>query len=434
MRPICLHLTFIYLQVVLKSEILQDTRNTAYLCNIELLQVAREFLPYVLHFTPAKSYSHSRSLTMAAVKDVVGEIQYEWADRELHWLTSQIITPEFPQIIETLEMCSNLLLYNSPEHPDPSRRIERGPPIKLPLSSTKLEALKGIIVRDGAYVTQLQVQFREHTFNKLINRLHLREPILLDQILQAKKSIDAAIACIKDLSKFTECSHAVHSQLVSTFHTLLQHIQEAKNNLQLPTDPNLVFPVNVTSAQAFEPELPPTISLDLYISQAEVCIDVKSLHRVTEKPWSEIESTSGMSYIDKLRDEMKLPLSHSSLSPMAITPVAPLPAPLNMADIEDRLNELTTKDSIKDGVGSKSGAGTSSGLFSSVLSHLRHKHEPVEYITKCITFNKMVVMVKKKIEVSSPDPVLVSAFTKLDSIEYLIGSFLENLSCLLDSL
>ncbi|KAK7686842.1 hypothetical protein QCA50_009917 [Cerrena zonata] len=65
--------------------------------------------------------------------------------------------------------------------------------------------------------------------------------------------------------------------------------------LQLPTNPSLVFPVNVTPADAFDPELTPDIAIDLYISQAEVCIDLKNLHRVQDKPWCEIDANSDKS-------------------------------------------------------------------------------------------------------------------------------------------
>ncbi|KAK6202851.1 RAVE subunit 2/Rogdi [Scheffersomyces amazonensis] len=364
----------------------------------------------------------------AQFKQSIQELQVNNADKELHWLTTAIITPEFPQIIEALHICSNLLLYNSPQHPDPDNKIERGPAIKLPVSSNKSEFLKGIVVRDGAYITHLSVNLREPHFNKVINRLNLKKPMLLGQIITAKRSIDQAIESIESLTSITDdCSIVNHETLIQTFKNLLNYIQTAKVALQLPTDPNLVFPYNITPTSSFEPELIPTITVDAYISQAEVCLDLKSLHKVTEKPWGEIEPITGMSYIDKIRDEMKLP-SKSSTSSLDST------QPLNVQDIEKRLNELTGNsdsssiNSIQD--------TTSQNIFSSVMSHLslRPKHDPLDYITKCITYNKMVVMINKKLEVSSPDPILVSAFTKLDSIEYLVSSFLNNLNCLIESI
>lgn len=357
------------------------------------------------------------------MQNVVSEIQTDHADQELHWLISQVITPEFPQIIEALGICSNLILYNSPQHPDEQKRIERGPEIKLPVSSTKLEALKGIVVRDGAYITQMTVQLKESHFNKILNKMTLKKPVLLPQIIEAKKSINAAVGLIERASGevLDDCDHQ-HTRLIAMFHEMLREIQIAKNSLQLPTNPELVFPLNVTPGSSFSPTLTPNIAVDLYISQAEVCVDLKYLHLVQDHPWCEIDS-EGKSYVDKLRDDMRLPSSHAS---RASTPA--VTQPLNIADIEQKINQSTST--------TPDGLRTQSNFVNNMWNHilLKPKHDPIDYITKCITYNNMVVMVVKKIEVSSPDPVLVSALTKLDSIEYLVSSFLENLQKVVDSL
>ncbi|ODV68167.1 hypothetical protein HYPBUDRAFT_152781 [Hyphopichia burtonii NRRL Y-1933] len=376
---------------------------------------------------------------MQEVEKYVREIQQETSNDELHWLILSIISPEFPQIIEALEICSNLLLYNTPQHPDAAKHIERGPSIKLPVSSTKLEALKGIIVRDGAYVTQLTVLLKERHFNRVLHRLNLSKPILLSQIITAKRSIDNAIDIINTSKTILGVQHEehenLHVSLIEQFNQLLIEIQTAKNSLQLPTNPSLVFPVNVTPADAFDPELTPDIAIDLYISQAEVCIDLKNLHRVQDKPWCEIDANSGKSYVDKIRDEMKLPTTtaHSSISTSSNS--TPVPSqPLNIADIQHRLHQLSSSSSAPNDLAHPQ-PQTPSNLFNNMLNHLliRPKFDPVDYITKCITYNDLVVMINKKIEVSSPDPVLVSAFTKLDSIEYLISNFLENIHKIMDA-
>lgn len=358
------------------------------------------------------------------MQNVVSEIQTDHADKELHWLISRVITPEFPQIIEALGICSNLILYNSPQHPDLQKRIERGPEIKLPVSSTKLETLKGIIIRDGAYITQMTVQLKESHFNKILNKMTLKKPVLLPQIITAKKSIDTAVGIIETVSSeaFDDNCDQKHTKLIEAFHQMLHEIQIAKNSLQLPMDPELVFPLNVTPGSSFSPILTSNIAVDLYISQAEVCVDLKYLHPVQERPWCDID-TQGKSYIDKLRDEMRLPSSHVSRS---LTPMAP--QPLNMADIEQKIHTSTST--------TPEGLHSQSNFVNNMWSHilLKPKHDPIDYITKCVTYNNMVVMIIKKIEVSSPDPVLVSALTKLDSVEYLVSSFLENLQKVVDSL
>lgn len=352
-------------------------------------------------------------------KDLIKRVHKENAEIELHWFISSIISPEFPQIIETLQICSNLILYNSPQHPDSEKLIERGPPIILPLSSNKLETLKGIMTRDGAYITQLQVTIKDHYFNKVIQRLKIKQPVLLPQIITAKKAIDDAIELIRNATSWidSECKDDNHTQLIRIFNDLLVQIQIAKTSLQLPTDPKLVFPINVIPPDTFEPELTKQIAVDLYINQAELCLDLKHLNCIHEKPWCEIDN-KGKSYVDNLREEMKLPNSGIS-TPQNLT------VPLTMTEVEKRLHHIDSEGRKK---------LENHGLFSNVISHLllKQTYQPVDYITKCITYNGMVVMLNKKIEVSSPDPVLLSSFTKLDSIEYLISSFIDNINCIVN--
>lgn len=355
--------------------------------------------------------------------ELILEIQKNQSNKELCWLISNVIIPELPQIIEALQISSNLIFYNSPQVPDAESRTERGPAIKLPVSTGRLDALKGVMVRDGACITELELSIKEPHISKHISKLHLVGPILLDQLVTTKEQIDDAIEILNGLLSIDQCSIETNGGLISSFNELLNKIQIAKTSLQLPVDPSLVFPLNITDAGIFDPPLPPLVAIDFYVSQAEVCIDIKGLHRVTEKPWSEIDTTTGKSYIDKLRDEMKLPTSsQASLNQSLSLDQSPLP-PLNVTDIEKRLQELTA-----------TGSTSSNSMIGNFMSHLqlRPKHEPVDYITKCMTYNKTVVMINKKIEVSSPDPVLMSAFTKLDSVEYVISSFLENLHNLAD--
>lgn len=389
--------------------------------------------------------------------------------RELHWLVEEIVRPEFAQLIETLHICSNLLLYNSPQHPDLANHIKRGPAITLAVSSRNLEQLKGVLVRDGPHITKVNVSLRERHFNKLVNRLLLIKPYLLPQIITAKRSIDNSIELIvqalsllevsgdntlcvveldttsvrtrtegaehkqkgedcKESEKFTDnngsteshspqksnSSSTIHDEesqtkskskeqenkealeahviLMSVFTDLLKELQIAKNSLQLPTEPELVFPVHVTPPGMFEPDVASHIAVDMYISQAEVCIDLKDLHVVTEKPWADIDPVTGKSHADQLREQI-----------------------VHKKEVGSELEERSD-----------------TGVMSLINRHLlKPKYEAQDYIARCVTFNNQVVIVTKKIEVLTADPILVSAFTKLDSVEHMVSSFLENIKKLI---
>lgn len=327
------------------------------------------------------------------MESIVVNLQSTNENLEFDWLTQEVIVPEFDQIIEALRICSDLLLNNSPQRPDESQHIERGPPVKLPILLLKLETLKGIITRDGAYITDLLFQIKEKHFNKALSRVSLKKPILLLQIITAKQSIEEAIKLI-DQCKSHEC-HA-HTQLVMAFELMCRHLQVAKTALQFPTDPNLIFPQHCMPRESCEPDLPPLVAMDVYINQAEICVDLKYLHVVSELPWGDI-APLGRSYVDIIKDEIQQG------------------QPLDPSYITRRIHELASNDG-------------ESLFFSNMLNMMKPKYDPIDYVTKCVTYRGGVVMIVKKIEVASPDPVLVSAFTKLDSMEYLITRFLENLN------
>ncbi|KAI5950238.1 RAV2 [Candida jiufengensis] len=355
--------------------------------------------------------------------DLITTIQQDQNDKELHWLVSQIIIPEFQQIIETLKIVSNLVLYNSPQHPDTTKGIERGPAIKLPLTSTTNHSnLNGIIIRDGLYILKFNVVIKDHYLNKYFNKLNLKKPILLQQLVNCKKSIDDSIDLLDQLyllnetlekeesEQHTTINHKTyHKQLITSFKNLVSKIQNAKTNLQMPIDPSIIFPENVTDTTAFEPELPKIISIDFYINQAEICIDLKYLHKITEKPWCEIDPNTGLSYVDMVRDDIKNKKSNQKVEDSKI------------------LENLNNNDN----------SSHSSGFFNNVMNQIGQfktstkNYDKNDYITRCITYNNMVVMINSKIEVSSEDPILVSCFTKLDSIEYLINNFLYSLNNLI---
>lgn len=339
--------------------------------------------------------------------DTVLSIQSTQNDKELHWYIINIILPDLPQIIETLQICSNLLMYNSPQEPDSKQCIEKGPSIKLPLSLTnQQDSVNGIITRDGPYITDLNLTVKNHYFNKHFHKLHLIKPMVLEQLVNVLNLIKDSIGILQNLqsidkeltllSEKEENEHTIkHDQLICDFKKLLVNIHDSKTNLQLPSDPNLVFPLQVTDGENFEPQLLDRIAVDFYLSQKPSLYDLKSLHRITEKPWCEIDA-NGKSFVDKLKEEMK----NKRLS----------------------IGDKSTSDAINQ--------NNNTNIFSNMMSHLllRHKYDTMDYITRCITYNNMVVVVNKKFEVSTEDPILISCFTKLDSLESIINGYISSLN------
>ena len=332
---------------------------------------------------------------------LIKQFQYEEEEKELHWLTEYAISPQICQIIDTLNLCLELIGGGiTYENSVPEQ--------KLPLSSSKLEALKGTITRKGASIANFDVSVDDNYFNKCFSQLKLVKPVRLPQIEAATKAMKEAIKILEHLREISSI-HAEkdnHPRIISGFHSLLDQIYTAKLNMLLPTDPKLVFPLHVIPPYCFEVPLSRSVALDFYISQAEICVDMKYLDHVTAKPWGEVYE-DGRSYVDKVRDEMKRP---------------------QMADYEfssrDRQSQSISDFYNKLEASSPRSNHSVGGILKLLVGR---KYSPRDFITKCITYDKRVVIVLKKIEVSTADPNLLSALTKLDSLTYLVGSFLENM-------
>lgn len=323
----------------------------------------------------------------------IQELKSEGTDRELHWLVNDIVETELPQIVEALQICSNLITFNTPQKPD--LHMERGPSITLPVSSGQLEAVKGTIVRDGLFVTKMSLFIKDKGFKNL-SKLALVRPMLLGQLAESQEAIEDALELIVKASSIFDDTpvgggsprlhSSAHNELLSIFSELQRKLKTAKTCLQLPTDPRLVFPLNVAKESLFDSKLD-NVAIDIYVNQAEVCVDLKDLYRVTDKPWADIDPKTGKSHVDTIRD---------GISAGAAPP-----------------NEKNVQNHVFAGL-------------------LKPKFEAHDYITRCVTYNKSVVMVNSKIEVSLADPILVSAFTKLDSLEYMVGRFVDNIKTLME--
>lgn len=330
-------------------------------------------------------------------------LQLEQNHIQLHWYLCYIIE-ELPQLIDTLTTCLELL-----SNPDS---------IKLAITS-KLDWLHGIVTRDGPFIKNMNL----HMHHFKVPNLQLNQPFELTQIKHCQLCV---INSIEKLSQFITLHQRLHqlpapeftdlapngvptslvpevmdetideqnhAKLFALFKKLQENILEAKRLLQLPTDTQLIFPQHVPSYNNFIPPLSSEYSLDIYINQANLCIDFKRLHIIKDEPWCQVKN--GKSFVDKVKDDLKI-------------------GNLNVNDLQDMSSLALKYPDIE--VGS--------------FSWFK-KFKPIDYVTKCITFNGMVTMIDKKVEVSLPDPILMSVLTKLDSLAYLINSYLTNLEMLI---
>ncbi|KAL6450022.1 RAV2 Regulator of V-ATPase in vacuolar membrane protein 2 [Candida maltosa Xu316] len=301
--------------------------------------------------------------------------------------------------METLQICKNLLLYNSPQSPD--SKYEKGPSLKLAISfgNNKVgDAVNGFIIRDGPYIVDLNLSIKNHYFNKHVNRLRLKNPIVLESIVNCLNYLNDAINELQELSN-SDKKEVNEEECLKCFVKLSELIKSSKNSLQIPTDPEMIFPLHVTNEDNFESDIKGSenheISVDFYTCDNQISLDLRSLHKVHEKPWCEIDKSTGKSYVDNIRDEMK----QSSSTP---------------SDTNHNPNNNNTNNN---------------NFFSSLIHHFKNKPDAMDYINRAVTYNGHVVLVDKKFEVCTDDPILISILSKLNSLDKKINSIVNIYNC-----
>lgn len=300
--------------------------------------------------------------------------------REATWLVQRIVAPEYPKILDTLNECLRCL-EDSPE-PNP-----------LALSLYKTESVKGLIVREHLELTKLDFILKLKGMPKSV-RYVLQRPLKLPQIEEAVRLIATATEQAERLFQSLQDGETVHQGLKQ----LLESITLARLAVQTPT-PGILFPKHVIDREAFEPVLPTLVALDVYVQDTLIGVDVRLLEEVTEKPWSEVNE-DGVSYVDEMKQK-----------------------------VLRRKRSITTLFKPGEGSGQHNlfrDTATQGGLMQ-LLLHPFAKYLAEEYMTRCVTYDRTVVMEVDKAEVQTFDPVLVRCGTKLDGLHGLVQGLYENL-------
>ena len=131
--------------------------------------------------------------------DTVLSIQSTQNDKELHWYIINIILPDLPQIIETLQICSNLLMYIHHKNLIPNNVLKRSIHQATFVFNNQQDSVNGIITRDGPYITDLNLTVKNHYFNKHFHKLHLIKPMVLEQLVNVLNLIKDSIAILQNL-------------------------------------------------------------------------------------------------------------------------------------------------------------------------------------------------------------------------------------------
>ncbi|CDK24590.1 unnamed protein product [Kuraishia capsulata CBS 1993] len=340
-------------------------------------------------------------------------------ENELVWLISEVIVPGLPSLRDTLDFCLQQI--------DDTNETE----FKLPLSSHNSEILKGVITRTNYKITALNVSIRNiKTLNsgRPYNiQLNPGETLILKQVLSCHDFIYNAISIIDKVYGSHQDSSIPQLTPLETFNQmqkLVKAIQTAKDALKTPPR-SILFPETRLGSRKFTPPLPSLVSLDIFVSNADVSIDFRKLSPVTAKPWGIIvHPAQKLSFADVVRTRI------SQDRTMSVPNI-----------IKAEYNKLVTWiDERK-----QSKEKQESSPLSAVISLFSGNNEPTmnnllktssKYLEECVTFvdssnSPIVVTLDQSAEIMSPDPVLLSISVKLESLEKCCTRFCENLETLL---
>lgn len=299
------------------------------------------------------------------------ELEQESKLREQKWLIEHFIKPELPKIIETLGVCLEIITSKDE--------------IKLPISSARTEQVKGIVTRCSSELTDLDIKLHLKSLSKKIH-LKLNESIELTQLTEMVGLINQIMSEVQILK---DCPADEIKQFVKQLNRILQNLIKCNVVLNKP-DEHILFPKHkIQLDQVFEPNgqklqhYQDRLTIDFFILNSEISIEFKSLEKVTESPWNQIDP-SGKSHVDKLREDLK----HHKI----------------------KLNDILDQDKKK--------IGHVLGL---------NRFSTNDYLTRSITFNHNVVIEVEKLLIHCQDPNLISIGAKLTGLEHLVSKMYGNL-------
>lgn len=299
------------------------------------------------------------------------QLEKESKLKEQEWLIEHFIKPELPKIIETLGKCLEIITAKDE--------------IKLPISSGRTEQVKGIFTRSSLEITDLDIKLHLKTLSKKIH-LKLKNSIELTQLTDMLELINLIMSEVQILK---DCPTGDIKQFVRQLNKILQNLIKCNVVLNKPNE-SILFPRHkIQLEKTFEPNgqklqhYQDRLAIDFFILNSEISIEFKSLEKVTESPWNQIDS-SGKSHVDKLREDLK----HHKI----------------------KLNDILDQDKKK--------LGHVLGL---------NRFTTNDYLTRSITFKNNVVIEVEKLLVHCQDPNLISIGAKLTGLEHLVSKMYRNL-------
>ncbi|KAF1365679.1 hypothetical protein EJ07DRAFT_160787 [Lizonia empirigonia] len=221
--------------------------------------------------------------------DQLARAQAESQQRELGWLLEQL-TETLQALKAGLKECAALLA--------PS---EKG--LTLVLSSVRSESLKGLVTRVGTRIVKGNVKLRiaslppprgAQSFDVAISAAPTAPTLVVPQLTAMRTAINSCLNAI-DVVSWGDVTNA--SFVAGQLQLLHNHMLKARHALTGYLDVHLPWWTHPLNDQTFDPPLPPNLSFHMFIFDAALCLEVRTLE---PKPNDDTASFTSFNFRDRL--------------------------------------------------------------------------------------------------------------------------------------
>ncbi|EJS42360.1 rav2p [Saccharomyces arboricola H-6] len=324
--------------------------------------------------------------------------EHKDAVKECSWLIEEIVKPQLPNIIDNFSKCLQMLesdqIFKMP--------ISNG----IPNENNKQNdspSVKGVITRQGEYIIDFHIVVRFPQFQRgkqIMFRMNTGLNFLLVQFSKIMTHLKSILEILNRLQLSTEVCEFVDEFGVAM--ELLNHslmlLQNPPRDLVFPEDNNYAMKEMFQDCYSVCESTAHILGLELTLCRNELCMELRNLIKVSKKPWCEIDSRTGKSFCDDIRNQVTNE-RHKNLSKILSE---------NGVQVQDStlLNHL----------------------ISSFQSEAITLPEAQELLRRGVTFDNRVVMECEKLIVSTSDPTLISISAKLNSLKATMANHQANLN------
>lgn len=310
------------------------------------------------------------------------------------WLIDEIIRPQLPNILDNVEKCLEML--------------QNDQVFKMPISSRLNDggngpSVKGIVTRRGRYLLDFKaiVKFPDfHKGKQILLRMNTGTKFLLKQVQTIESKLADILRLLEELEmvadpeKFIEDLGKVLELLISSIGVL----QNPPRDMSFPDNSNYPMKQMFQDSQLLCENAHYVIGLEIILLRNELCIDFRNLEKVVKKPWCHIDTRTGKSFSDNIKDQLT-------------------------TDRSKNLDQILREN----GVQIEQPTLINNLMMSTFNTETTTLSQAQNYLNRCVTFDGKVVIECDKLTMTTSDPFLISITTKLNALENTVSNFYTNL-------